>query len=84
METKKQNLLNNTDLESLMNIVNLNSNLMEATKSIKSKNNESAIKALKALKDKPGVWPELIIVKIKFVFVHSSLLFICNLIYIGN
>lgn len=65
METKKQNMMNNTDLESLMNIVNLNSNLMEATKSIKAKNNESAIKALNALKDKPAIWPELIIVKKK-------------------
>ncbi len=46
-----------------MNMVNLNSNLMEATKSIKTKNNESAIKALKALNDKPSVWPELLIVK---------------------
>ena len=73
METKKQNLLNNQDLENLMNIMSLNSNLSEATKAIKSKNNEAALKALKSLKDKPAVWAELLIVnffiinKLKFL-----------------
>jgi len=60
--TKMQSMLNNSDLESLMNMVNLNSNLLEATNSIRSNNNEKAIKAMKALKDKPAVWPELILV----------------------
>jgi hypothetical protein len=67
MESIKQTLMNNmnmnsSELENLMNAVNLNSSFLEATKIIRSNSQEGLSKSIKALKDRPSIWPELIIV----------------------
>ena len=65
MDSKKQTLMNNMnpiELENLMNMVNINSTFLEASKIIRSNSHEGLSKSIKALKDKPSVWPELIIV----------------------
>lgn len=62
-KTPQMNNMTSSELENLMNIVNTNTSFNEATKLIRSKSNDGLSKAIKSLKDKQSVWPELIMVR---------------------